>query len=266
MGNGKRWRITAFGLFLGALSVTMLVSCPAVPEDIGVNKNCTVTFDTHGGSQILPKYFVEGSEFYPHSFTSDKNGCLFAGWFDAESGGTRYGGAAGTEKITADRDMVLHAQWHINRRIRFNVGGGEPVPDMNIPDGLIFDPAHFYASYPGWGFDGWWTTPDTSGVRVLDPFAVTGDIVLYAHWSSNSRTVSFKTYGGSPVHAISVPNNNLLDLSPYRSEWQHESGGGWYAFDGWYNAPEGGTKYSSSIYVANDFILHAQWIFLGEDT
>jgi hypothetical protein len=263
MGNGKRWRITAFGLFLGALCVTMLVSCPVAPEDIGVNHNYTVTFDTHGGSEVLPKYFVVGSELFPHSFISDKTDCLFAGWFDAESGGTRYGGAAGTEKISVDRDMVFHAQWHVSRRIRFDVGFGEPVPDMIVPDGAIFDPAHFYATCPSYGFLGWFTASSHGGVRLRDPFPVTGDIVLYAHWNPLEYTVSFKTYGGSPVHAIHVDWFSNLDLTPYRSEWQGGPDDYQYAFAGWYNAPEGGTKYPDTISVKDNMTLHAQWIPLG---
>ena len=255
MSNGKHPGSTAFGLLLLTLCVTMLASCPNPLEDIPITSNYAVKFDTHGGSEILPKYFVSGSEVYPQSFTSDKNGYFFSGWFDAESGGTRFGGDRGTETITINRNLLFHAQWLINRTIRFDVRGGEPLPDLNVPDGGFFDPALYHTMYPGHGFLGWWSTPDTSGIQRRSAFAVTGNLTLYAHWDASGHTAAFKIYGGSPVHAMSIPHGDLLDLESYVSAWPDGS----MSFAGWYNAPEGGVKYPDTVTVNNDITFHAQW-------
>ena len=275
MGNGKRSERVIFGLALGALCAVLLVSCPDFPEDVRINTNYAIKFDTHGGSEILPKYFVSGSEVYPHSFISDKNGYYFTGWFDAESGGTRFGGAGGAEKITVNRDLVFHAQWLVNRKISFNVGSGEPLPDLNIPNGGIFDPALYHAWYPGHGFGGWWNAA-SDGSQYINAFAVTGDLVLYARWEAGSHTVVFKTYGGTPVHAISVNHGEELYVAAYVSEWPdsnpqyastyypgslpvHRDDESPFQFRGWYNAQEGGSKYPDTVTVNSDMTFHAQW-------
>jgi uncharacterized repeat protein (TIGR02543 family) len=239
---------------LAALVPVLLLSCADPIEDLTIKNNYIITFDTHGGTEILPKYFASGSEVYPHSFTTQKDGHTLIGWFDSESGGSRLGGDGGMEKIPISRNMVFHAQWGAGgHTVRFETSGGAEVSPVRVPhEGILF-PAAYASVRPAQGFAGWW---DESGsVQYREPFSVTEDRTLYAHWSAGHITVRFISNGGGSIHAVALQVGNSLDLSPYVPAKAHSSFAGWFTDE----ACTTPNKVDSVSAETQDIILYAKW-------
>ena len=81
---------------------------------------------------------------------------------------------------------------------------------------------------------------------------MTSDVTLYAHWDVRTYTVSFDSNGGSSVSAQKVRHGSKASqpANPTRSG---------YAFQGWYTAKSGGSKYDFSRAVTSDVTLYAHW-------
>ena len=250
----KHLRISGMLRALTALVPVLLLSCPDPIADLSVKSNCIITFDTHGGTEILPKYFTLGSEVYPQSFSTQRDGHTLIGWFDAESGGSRFGGNAGREKIPVDRNLVFHAQWGIGgHMVRFETQGGAEVPPVQIPhDGLLF-PSAYASTRPAQGFAGWWN--ESGSTQYREPFPVTEDITLYAHWTAGHITVQFVSSGGSAIHAVALRAGNSLDLSSYVPVKAQSGFAGWYTDE----ACTTPNKVSSVTAGAQDITLYAKW-------
>jgi uncharacterized repeat protein (TIGR02543 family) len=236
----------------GTALLFMLASCPGPLEDIKVDRGYRVEFDTHGGTEILPKYFTLGSEVYPHSFSTHKDGHTLTGWFDSESGGSRFGGDAGREKIPVDRDMVFHAQWGIGAHtVRFITAGGAEVPPAQVPHNGTLYPSAYVSTRADHGFAGWWDESENTQYR--EPFSVADDISLYARWVPGSRTVRFVSNGGNAIHAVALQIGNSLDLNCYIPVKAHSG------FAGWHTDEACADKVSSVTAGPQDITLYAKW-------
>ena len=85
--------------------------------------------------------------------------CTFKNWnTQANGSGTNYNSG---ESYTGNQDLTLYAQWE-NPEI-----GTLPIP--NRPDYI---------------FDGWYTELNGEN-RVTPPTVITGDMILYAHWTAD---------------------------------------------------------------------------------
>ena len=238
----------------GAVLLFMLASCPSPITDIKVDRGYLVKFDTHGGTEILPKYFAPGSEVYPHSFSTHKDGHTLAGWFDAESGGSRFGGDAGREKIPVDRNLVFHAQWGIGAHtVRFITPGGAEVPPAQVPHNGTLYPSAYVSTRFEYGFAGWWDESENAQYR--EPFPVAEDMNLYARWVPGSRTVQFVSNGGNAIHAVALQIGNSLDLDCYIPVKAQSGFAGWFTDE----ACTTPNKVNSVTAAAQDITLYAKW-------
>jgi uncharacterized repeat protein (TIGR02543 family) len=70
----------------------------------------TVTFDTHGGSQITAVTQNEGTQVSKPDPDPAKDGYVFLGWFSEETGGTGY-----DWPHTLSANVTMHAQWQDSR-------------------------------------------------------------------------------------------------------------------------------------------------------
>jgi uncharacterized repeat protein (TIGR02543 family) len=107
----------------------------------------------------------------------------------------------------------------------------------------------------GYTFNGWNTKSDGSGTHYAAGATYTANAILalYAEWKINTYTVTFNSQGGSAVADQTVNHGDKVTrpADPTRSG---------YAFNGWYPAASGGTKwdFASEIVTAN-LTLYAHW-------
>ena len=135
-------------------------------------------------------------------------------------------------------------------RMSFDSQGGSTVPSQDVRIGQkATQPANPTRS--GYTFLGWYTAK-TGGSKYDFSRGVTSDVTLYAHWDVRTYTVSFDANGGSSVSAQKVKHGSKASqpANPTRSG---------YAFQGWYTAKTGGSKYDFSRAVTSDVTLYAHW-------
>jgi uncharacterized repeat protein (TIGR02543 family) len=106
----------------------------------------------------------------------------------------------------------------------------------------------------GFNFAGWWTTPGVMGEQVTSTSSVTGDMTLYAYWTTEAvYKVSFETNGGSVVDEEYAVSGQKLSPpeDPRKSAYGFV---GWYADDGLDDAWDFDTDT-----VSGDLTLYARW-------
>ena len=128
----------------------------------------------------------------------EKDGYVFAGYFSAKEGGTKYYNADGTAAKNCDlvADTTLYAQWKNGVYfVKFDRNGEDVfglMEDQEI-ELHVSTALHLYNyGKSGYAFSGWNTEADGSGVtyadgaQVLDLAANGKSVTLYAHWTANT--------------------------------------------------------------------------------
>jgi len=210
-----------------------------------------VSFNSQGGSSVKSGVTATGGTVSDPG-NPIRAGYSFNGWFTASTGGSRVTfpfvhGQTG--------EFYLFAQWTANAiAVTFNSQGGSAVANASTAAGsaLAAPPTPTRAGYI---LNGWFTE-STGGSRVTFPYAhsQTADFSLFAQWSANSITVTFKSQGGTVVAngstftgaSLSAPN------PPTRAG---------YTFIGWFVDSIGGSRIAFPYTHGQtaDFTLFAQW-------
>ena len=209
----------------------------------------TVTFDSYGGTPVPPAQEVE----YGHTATKPADptlkGYTFAFWYlgEDEQNATAY-----DFNTPVTGDITLTAKWNINKyTVTFNSYGGTPVPPaQEVEYGhTATKPAD--PTLKGYTFAFWYLGEDEQNATAYDfNTPVTGDITLTAKWNINKYTVTFNSYGGTPVPPVQEVEYGLTATKPAAPE---KTG---YTFDGWYLGDE---KYDFSAAVEQNITLTAKW-------
>ena len=157
--------------------------------------------------------------------------------------------------IWADGSWQLKTQGsvHVTEEytVTFNAYGGFPTPDeQHVKSGekavLPAEP-----TLKGHTFAFWYLGDDEENATAYDfDTPVTGDITLTAKWNINKYTVTFNSYGGTPVPPAQEVEYGLTATEPAAPE---KTG---YTFDGWYLGDE---KYDFSDAVEQNITLYANW-------
>jgi uncharacterized repeat protein (TIGR02543 family) len=222
----------------------------------------TVTFDADGGSPTGEQKTVDsGAWVGTPNMPPDpaKPGYIFGGWYREENGG---GDQFYVDtKVTAS--ITVYAMWtpdsSIQYTVTFDADGGSPVspPTRMVPNGSSTGssmPAN--PTKGGSVFGGWYTGQSGGGTKFTAGTTVTGNITVYALWTTQ-HTVTFDADGGSPTpppqtvldgNSVGVPN---IPSNPSRTH---------YTFDGWYTGQNGGgTKFDGETQVNSDITVYAKW-------
>lgn len=105
-------------------------------------------------------------------------------------------------------------------------------------------------------FAGWWTGINGTGTEFTATTAVTGNITVYAYWSTSPvYTVTFDSQGGTAVDArhVTSPATTVVTLPTAPTKTG-------YIFGGWYTAASGGgTAFIATTTVAADITVYAKW-------
>lgn len=135
--------------------------------------------------------------------------------------------------------------------VTFNAYGGFPTPDeQHVKSGekavLPVEPM-----LKGYIFAFWYLGEDEQNATAYDfNTPVTENITLTAKWNINKYTVTFNSYGGTPVPPTQEVEYGLTATEPAAPE---KTG---YTFDGWYLGDE---KYDFSAAVEQNITLTAKW-------
>lgn len=136
--------------------------------------------------------------------------------------------------------------------VTFNAYGGFPMPDeQHVKSGekavLPAEP-----TLKGHTFAFWYLGDDEQNATAYDfDTPVTGDITLTAKWNINKYTVTFNSYGGTPVPPAQEVEYGLTATEPATAPTKTG-----YTFDGWYLGDE---KYDFSDAVEQNITLYANW-------
>ena len=217
---------------------------------VHVTEEYTVTFNSYGGTPVPPAQEVEYGLTATKPDAPTLKGYTFAFWYlgDDEQNATAYDfNTPVTENIT------LTAKWNINKyTVTFNSYGGTPVPPaQEVEYGLTAtkpdDP-----TLKGYTFAFWYLGEDEENATAYDfNTPVTENITLTAKWNINKYTVTFNSYGGTPVPPAQEVEYGLTATEPATAPTKTG-----YTFDGWYLGDE---KYDFSDAVEQNITLYANW-------
>ena len=158
--------------------------------------------------------------------------------------------------IWADGSWQLKTQGsvHVTEEytVTFNAYGGFPMPDeQHVKSGekavLPAEP-----TLKGYTFAFWYLGDDEQNATAYDfNTPVTENITLTAKWNINKYTVTFNSYGGTPVPPAQEVEYGLTATKPATAPTKTG-----YTFDGWYLGDE---KYDFSDAVEQNITLYANW-------
>ena len=216
---------------------------------VHVTEEYTVTFNAYGGFPMPDEQYVKSGEKAVLPAEPTLKGHTFAFWYlgDDEENATAY-----DFDTPVTGDITLTAKWNINKyTVTFNSYGGTPVPPaQEVEYGLTAtkpdDP-----TLKGHTFAFWYLGEDEENATAYDfNTPVTENITLTAKWNINKYTVTFNSYGGTPVPPAQEVEYGLTATEPAAPE---KTG---YTFDGWYLGDE---KYDFSDAVEQNITLYANW-------
>ncbi|EAD1456807.1 LPXTG cell wall anchor domain-containing protein [Listeria monocytogenes] len=204
----------------------------------------TATFDKEGTTTTQA---VDYDSLLTEPTALTKDGYTFDGWYDAETGGTKWNFA--TNKMPA-KNMTLYARFSLKAyTATFNVEDTTTTQAVDY-EALIEEPTA--PTKEGHTFDGWYDA-ETGGSKW--DFAANKmpakDVTLYARFTVKSYTA---TLNGEEVTTQTVDYLGLLQepTAPTKDG---------YTFDGWYDAETGGNKwdFATNKMPANDLSLYARF-------
>ena len=184
----------------------------------------TITFDTNGGSEIVPITQDYGTEITAPDNPTRK-GYTFKGW-DRE-----------IPKTMPAENMTVKAQWEINQyTIAFDTNGGSEIAPITQDYGTaITAPAD--PTRKGYTFKGW--------DKEIPETMPADNITVKAQWEINQYTITFDTNGGSEIVPITQDYGTEITApdNPTRKG---------YTFKGW-------DKEIPETMPADNITVKAQW-------
>lgn len=147
-----------------------------------------VRFDANGGTPSLVQRQV-GAGSMIANFPDDPSleGYVFSGWFTSKTGENKVTPA---DKFT--RNMTVYAHWSkeadVNKyTLTFNTNGGSDIAPVTDKENSVIDISQYVPSKSGYKFNGWFTDSELK-TAAGSSITLTGDITLYAGWTSDSSS------------------------------------------------------------------------------
>ncbi len=205
-----------------------------------------VTFNIDGNTSEVKT--VTEEDLIPEPANPTKQGYTFDGWYDAETGGTKWDFTTG--QMPAN-DLMLYAHFSVNSyQVNFDIDGAV-MNEAVVYDTLLNEPAA--PTKQGYTFDGWYDA-ETGGNKwdFKTMKMPANDVTLYAHFTVSSYQVNFDIDGAVTNEAIVYDTLLNEPATPTKQG---------YTFDGWYDAETGGNKwdFKTMKMPANDVTLYAHF-------
>ena len=180
------------------ISAILVSSCGAS------SKYCTVTFDSHGGSNV-PSQKVAYGDKAEKPDNPTRLGYNFVNWTCQDEEWSFIG-------YSVTQDMTLDANWSIiTYNVIYNLDGG--TNDSNNPSSYtVEDDLTLYAPIKtGYTFLGWFNETN-SEIKSLGQ-TIVGDMTLTAHWSANLNKLSITSEDASKGTVSITSGNGYSDES-----------------------------------------------------
>ena len=235
-------------------------SCPvkAYVKDTEGNEGQggTVSF---GGDQYLPSFdtgfWRDGGPYWIGCKAA--GGYSFDHWEDGE-GNTLPETEPSFTFLAQDGPMTFVAVFRQEGyTITFDANGGEPA-SLTLATGeggrvvtQELEALNKQITRPGYNLTGWSRTPGGEPFDVASE-VFDGDATVYAVWTIQIHTVSFKANGGTGTPSQKVRHNE-------RAKEPDDPTRRGYSFGGWYTDPELTEEFSFSTPIQGDLILYAKW-------
>ncbi|EAD6858507.1 LPXTG cell wall anchor domain-containing protein [Listeria monocytogenes] len=205
-----------------------------------------VTFNIDGNTSEVKT--VTEEDLIPEPANPTKQGYTFDGWYDAETGGTKWDFTTG--QMPAN-DLMLYAHFSVNSyQVNFDIDGAV-MNEAVVYDTLLNEPTA--PTKQGYAFDGWYDA-ETGGNKwdFKTMKMPANDVTLYAHFTVSSYQVNFDIDGAVTNEAIVYDTLLNEPATPTKQG---------YTFDGWYDAETGGNKwdFKTMKIPANDVTLYAHF-------
>ncbi|EED2263765.1 LPXTG cell wall anchor domain-containing protein [Listeria monocytogenes] len=205
-----------------------------------------VTFNIDGNTSEVKT--VTEEDLIPEPTNPTKQGYTFDGWYDAETGGTKWDFTTG--QMPAN-DLMLYAHFSVNSyQVNFDIDGAV-MNEAVVYDTLLNEPTA--PTKQGYTFDGWYDA-ETGGNKwdFKTMKMPANDVTLYAHFTVSSYQVNFDIDGAVTNEAIVYDTLLNEPATPTKQG---------YTFDGWYDAETGGNKwdFKTMKMPANDVTLYAHF-------
>lgn len=205
-----------------------------------------VTFNIDGNTSEVKT--VTEEDLIPEPANPTKQGYTFDGWYDAETGGTKWDFTTG--QMPAN-DLMLYAHFSVNSyQVNFDIDGAV-MNEAVVYDTLLNEPTA--PTKQGYTFDGWYDA-ETGGNKwdFKTMKMPANDVTLYAHFTVSSYQVNFDIDGAVTNEAIVYDTLLNEPATPTKQG---------FLFDGWYDAEVGGTKwdFNTMKMPANDITLYAHF-------
>ncbi|EAD3257949.1 LPXTG cell wall anchor domain-containing protein [Listeria monocytogenes] len=208
-------------------------------------KSYTATFDKEGTTTTQTANY---DSLLTEPAAPTKDGYTFDGWYDAETGGTKWNFA--TNKMPA-KNVTLYARFAVKSyTATFDKDGTTTTQTVNY-DSLIQEPTA--PTKDGYTFTGWYDA-ETGGNKW--DFAANKmpakNVTLYARFSTNAYTATFDKEGTTTTQAVDYDSLLTEPTAPTKDG---------YTFDGWYDAETGGTKwnFATNKMPAKNMTLYARF-------
>ena len=217
---------------------------------VHVTEEYTVTFNAYGGFPTPDEQHVKSGEKAVLPAEPTLKGHTFAFWYlgEDEENATAY-----DFDTPVTGDITLTAKWNINKyTVTFNSYGGTPVPPAQEVEYGLTATKPDAPTLKGYTFPFWYLGDDEQNATAYDfNTPVTENITLTAKWNINKYTVTFNSYGGTPVPPAQEVEYGLTATEPATAPTKTG-----YTFDGWYLGDE---KYDFSDAVEQNITLYANW-------
>ncbi|EJE7398225.1 InlB B-repeat-containing protein [Listeria monocytogenes] len=205
-----------------------------------------VTFNIDGNTSEVKT--VTEEDLIPEPANPTKQGYTFDGWYDAETGGTKWDFTTG--QMPAN-DLMLYAHFSVNSyQVNFDIDGAV-MNEAVVYDTLLNEPTA--PTKQGYTFDGWYDA-ETGGNKwdFKTMKMPANDVTLYAHFTVSSYQVNFDIDGSVTNETITYDTLLNEPTAPTKQG---------FLFDGWYDAEVGGTKwdFNTMKMPANDITLYAHF-------
>jgi uncharacterized repeat protein (TIGR02543 family) len=171
----------------------------------------TVSFDSAGGS-VSPsnQNYTYGADGITLPSPGTRAGFTFIGWSRTSSGATV------SSPFIATSATTLYARWTGSTySVAFNSNGGSLSPaNMSYTTGGATLTLPSAGTRSGFNFSGWYAAADGSGSEILNGYAPTVNVTLYAKWTAIQYNI---TYNRGTIAGVAVPSTGQLSTFPTNS-------------------------------------------------
>lgn len=240
-----------FSVFLVIVSMFCLIGCTGNGEKTS-DENLAYSIEFCVDGKTYTRVKTDGKKIsMPRNPTKDNY--EFDGWYwDNEKWEEQFTlNSMGNRPLTENMKYVVYAKWKgVEIQIIYDVQGGNALdePNQTIQYGSNYKLAVPECTDGKKAFYGWYQKTDGQGKRYTDEYGNSltecdfmGTLTVYAYWvNKKSHMVTFiyegATSGNTPETATLYEGEEYTWVVPEKTG---------YAFQGWYNSPNGqGKKYT----------------------